>query len=254
MVIECWNIPSGTFLNQFALKHDKNSISIYLPEPQISSLLIKSHLRQISSIDSAIEKVIPINYRTTASIQSHEDIPFRDQDLHVYISNENDIKSNIQTFIDIFNNRTNSRREHWMLDITFLNFDDIQIELSALHIDLDDDLFLYRIKDNNDIPNTSISNQDIELFEAYKIHQDFPIEILYNGEWLHKNSTLSVDETEKWVRRRDLNGVTFQCNTLPSMPYVTKMEPIVGKNGEFEMEGMFAEVFFALQVNLSYLT
>ena len=42
---------------------------------------------------------------------------------------------------------------------------------------------------------------------------------------------------------------TFRVFTLKSIPYITKMSEIsANQTDEYEMEGMFAEVFFALQV------
>ena len=41
----------------------------------------------------------------------------------------------------------------------------------------------------------------------------------------------------------------FRVYTLESIPYITKMSEISeNQTDEYEMEGMFAEVFFALQV------
>ena len=41
----------------------------------------------------------------------------------------------------------------------------------------------------------------------------------------------------------------FRVYTLESIPYITKMYEISeNQTDEYEMEGMFAEVFFALQV------
>ena len=43
----------------------------------------------------------------------------------------------------------------------------------------------------------------------------------------------------------------FRVYTLESIPYITKMYEISeNQTDEYEMEGMFAEVFFALQVFL----
>ena len=40
----------------------------------------------------------------------------------------------------------------------------------------------------------------------------------------------------------------FKVMTLPSIPYVSKMDPIPGSTETYEMEGLFPEVFFGLQV------
>ena len=44
--------------------------------------------------------------------------------------------------------------------------------------------------------------------------------------------------------------MTFRVLTQFNPPYITKLDLIPGTNGLFEMEGMFAEVFFELQVTL----
>ena len=40
--------------------------------------------------------------------------------------------------------------------------------------------------------------------------------------------------------------------TLESIPYITKLNKVSGNSEEYEMEGMFAEVFFALQSVLNF--
>ena len=42
--------------------------------------------------------------------------------------------------------------------------------------------------------------------------------------------------------------MTFRVLTQFNPPYITKLDLIPDTNGLFEMEGMFAEVFFELQV------
>ena len=42
--------------------------------------------------------------------------------------------------------------------------------------------------------------------------------------------------------------MTFRVLTNLNAPYITKLDLIPGTNGLYEMEGMFAEVFFELQV------
>ena len=49
-------------------------------------------------------------------------------------------------------------------------------------------------------------------------------------------------------------GMTFRVVTELSVPYITKLDAIPGMNGLFEMEGMFAEVFFELQVTFESLS
>ena len=46
----------------------------------------------------------------------------------------------------------------------------------------------------------------------------------------------------------DKQGMKFKVMTLPSIPYVSKMDLIPGSTDTYEIEGLFPEVFFGLQV------
>ena len=106
----------------------------------------------------------------------------------------------------------------------------------------------------------------------YEIHPSIPRRINLVEYWT-KKSGFTLPKTQKWIRRRDLKvsthegkyGITFLkkinvnfsytkgarliAQTLPVGQYITKMTPKVDKHDEFEIQGMFADVWFDLQVN-----
>ena len=49
-----------------------------------------------------------------------------------------------------------------------------------------------------------------------------------------------------------LQGAQFKIVTLPSPPYITKMESLNPSKTEFKMEGLFAEVWFNLQYVMNF--
>ena len=63
---------------------------------------------------------------------------------------------------------------------------------------------------------------------------------------------LMLSPYKKWDRRRDLQGVVMRIAALESVPYITSMKPVQDQPGYFQMEGMFAEVFFALQEIMNF--
>lgn len=135
----------------------------------------------------------------------------------------------LQRFINIFNNRNRARKDYWLLDISSLEEPESQLE--DLDLDLDDDLFWF--------------DENFDIWEVYKIHPDFDIKVDFYGNWTQIGG-LKVNQEEKWNRRRNLEGAQFKVATLTSIPYITKMTKL--SENEYSMEGMFAEVFFALQV------
>lgn len=122
-----------------------------------------------------------------------------------------------------------------MIDITGIGLEEVRATLDDLEMDIDDQVYLCE----------EMGNNDVNLYEAYKIRQSEPTSILKYGNWT-VDGGLQVSNQEIWQRRSDLGGIQFQVATLLSAPYVTKMEPN-NVTGSYEMEGMFAEVFYALQ-------
>ena len=76
---------------------------------------------------------------------------FRHEELHVFIVDEKDLDSSVQTFMDLFALRTWSRKEIWLVDIGHLTEnvrkdrirDKLKSTFKDLILDLDDDLYFY---------------------------------------------------------------------------------------------------------------
>ena len=165
-------------------------------------------------------------------------MPKNPQDLMVFVPDESDIECCIKKFIEWFNQRKRTNREYWVLDTTSLN-KETKDKLNNLKLDLDDDLFWFEY-----------SSQGIEIYEVYRIHDDFDITVNSFGSWSIDKGLISPIYG-KWIRRKNMQGAKLKVMTNFAPPYITKMIP-TGSPGEFEMEGMYAEVFFALQYILNF--
>ena len=136
----------------------------------------------------------------------------------------------------------------WLFDISYWSTPSNAVNaIAESPLKLSDDLYLYKIqqeKDNN--------NMSIELWEHYQIHEKIPKKLAKYGSWTDAtNQGLNLVSEEKWIRRRDLQGVHFRILSMPWGRYIT-MNPISGNgNGgdTFEMGGMYAEFWFSLQVS-----
>ena len=163
------------------------------------------------------------------------------QELIVFVPDESDSEGCIKKFIEWFNQRKRNNKEYWLLDISSLSTikKEIKETLNNLKLDLDDDLFWFEY-----------SSQGIELYEVYRIHLDFDITVNAFGSWsIDKGLTSPI--YGKWIRRKNMQGAKLKVMTTLSPPYITEMIP-TGSPGEFEMKGMYAEVFFALQYILNF--
>ena len=167
-------------------------------------------------------------------------IPKNAQDLIVFVPDELEIDNQIGRFIDWFNQRTRTNKEFWLLDITSLNKinKSTNDKLQKLKLDLDDDLFWY-----------AYSNRGIELYEVYRIHDEFDIKVVPFGFWTIDNG-MSSPTDGKWRRRRNMEGANIKVVTELYAPYITQMIPI-GPD-KFEVKGMYAEIFFTLQSILNF--
>ena len=136
----------------------------------------------------------------------------------------------------------------WLFDISYWSTPSNAVNaIAESPLKLSDDLYLYKIqqeKYNN--------NMSIELWEHYQIHEKIPKKLVRYGSWTGAaNQGLNLVSEEKWIRRRDLQGVHFRILSMPWGRYIT-MNPISGYgNGDdtFEMGGMYAEFWFSLQVS-----
>ena len=136
----------------------------------------------------------------------------------------------------------------WLLDISYWSIPSNAVNaIAESPLKLDDDLYLYKIhqrKNNN--------NMSIELWEHYQIHEKIPKKLIKYGSWTSAaNQGLNLVSEEKWIRRKDLQGVHLRILSKPRGHYMT-MNPIstTGNGGDiFEMGGMYAEFWFSLQVS-----
>ena len=111
----------------------------------------------------------------------------------------------------------------WLFDISYWSTPSNAVNAIAKSpLKLGDDLYLYKIqqeKDNN--------NMSIELWEHYQIHEKIPKKLVRYGSWTDAatNQGLNLVSEEKWIRRRDLQGVHFRILSMPWSRYIT-MNPI----------------------------
>ena len=161
------------------------------------------------------------------------------RDLVVFVPDESQIDSHIETFIELFDQRERTNKEYWLLDITSLSTL-TKDRLNDLKLDFDDDLLWFEY-----------SNKGIELYEAYRIHEDFDITVKPYGSW-SIDTGLTLPMYNKWIRRKDMQGAKLKAVNIVYPPYVNEMIP-TGSPGEFTMNGgMYADLFSALQSVLNF--
>ena len=198
--------------------------------------------------------MVPVAYIFPSKISNFSTVLKSDEDLHVFIIDDVSAKNvSIKDFFKAYGLRTRASSEYWLLDITSWANVTAAIEAFAnLTVDVDDELYWYSIK-GMEVSTENARQKWITLWEMYRKHENFPLSVVSTGNW-SQVTTVVLSEDEKWIRRRNLTGVVFRIATLESMPYITRMDPIKGKEGFYTMQGMFAEVFFALQeiMNFSY--
>ena len=114
------------------------------------------------------------------------------------------------------------------------------IEKSPL--DLDDDLYLYKL---NSEEYDDISS--IDIFEHYEIHQTIPRKLLKYGHWTQNQGMDLVNEMNKWMRRKNLQGMNFRILSVDT-PGIMSLEPISGSSDTYTMNGLLGEIWFNLQV------
>ena len=170
-----------------------------------------------------------------------------DEALKIFILNDKDEQSkneSLKLFVEMYSMRLRSDREFWLFTASSLTNDsrgevrEIIGDLKELKLDLDDDLFII---------NNAKDGNALEIFEFYEIHPTVPKQLLIYGTWDFMNGT-SLSKLQKWNRRRNLQSMPLKVLTLFYEPFITKLDPILGSNGLYKMEGSFAEVFYGLQV------
>jgi hypothetical protein len=197
------------------------------------------------------DRPVTIGYVFTEKILNISWVLKKEADLHIFILNDESAGSkevSIKKFQTFFNARERFHREMWLLDTSsWSSNQDVSNDLQAdLMLDVDDDLYWYTF-DSLNLNHIDALNAEFDIWEVYQIQNGFPMTINQFGNWSNVQGLISTP-ISKWNRRRDLQMARFDIVTMPSDPYTTAMIPL--GDGVYEMEGMFAEVFFALQVFL----
>ena len=183
---------------------------------------------------------IPVSFNFIPEVNKNMSLAKNPQDLIVFVPDESEIDDNIDKFIGWFNQRERTNKEFWLFDITALGTIQLAKErLKNLKLDLDDDLYWFA---------NSIGG--IEINEVYRIHEDHDISVKQHSFWSNAKG-LTIPISGKWKRRQNMEGVKLKVMSLVALPYTTAM-PETAVPGEFEMKGMFPEVFFALQYVLNF--
>ena len=115
-----------------------------------------------------------------------------DQDLNVFIPNEDETENNLDYLKMAFSSRTPSSQDFWLISI----WTSIKV-LDGIKLDLDDDVYLYSIED-----------KAIQIYEYYEINSKIPRRILPYGNWTSSGGLL-LSSTDKWERRTNLEVRTF---------------------------------------------
>lgn len=180
--VKSWNLPASDFITQFAKVHDRSSVNFHIPEKTlVSSKLVKWY----KSIQNAICLNLVAFQNETKAI---------DQDLNVFIPNEDETEKSIDYLKMAFSSRTPSSQDFWLIDISI--WTSIEV-LDGIKLDLDDDVYLYRIED-----------KAIQIYEYYEINPNIPRSIFPYGNWTSSGG-LFLSSTDKWERRTNLQVKKF---------------------------------------------
>ena len=200
--VTSWVLPPKEFLSHFATEHDRTFIIIYLPQ--------KMPLKWIKNYFISGSNITPASFIIPSLVANFSGVLTANEDLHVFVPDDKDKKSmeiSIQLFMEIYGLRSNSRREHWLLDISYwTDSQEASKDLSKLPTDLDDDLYWYKYLENASasLHWTQGNQSDIELFEIYKISEDMNMTVNYYGHWSKAGGKMKLVKENKWSRRKNL--------------------------------------------------
>jgi hypothetical protein len=129
-----------------------------------------------------------------------------DEDLIVFIINENDVIGSVLMLQNIFNSRLRTSMQVWLIDVSALeSTDNFKHDLMGIQFDLNDDVLLYA---------HDIESNIFHIWEVYKIDPKCELIILKHGKWSASNG-LKLTKDKKWKRRRDLQVYcTFILNNF----------------------------------------
>ncbi len=195
---------------------------------------------------------IPIAY-IRQNGQSIHQMGYDPKDLCVFIPGgtegssefDRDFARSIQIFKDLISRRLRSNTEHWLLDISnWRSIQEVRRDLSDIALDLDDDMFLFNV--------TRFRKLKLEsyfLWEMYKIHKNLRLTIKPLGRWM-KQYAGPFGTDEKWIRRRNLQGVTLKAYAVKAPPYIMEMNP--QPDGSWKFKGMIPDIMQSLQESMNF--
>ena len=121
----------------------------------------------------------------------------KEEDMHIFIIDSNNLKKSIQFFEHKLKKRTRISKEFWFVDISALgSIDNAELMLNNLPLDIDDDIFLYMFS-NNDMA---------KIWEVYKLVPEKDLVVRELGMWTRQIG-LDMTTLEKWQRRGDLKVI-----------------------------------------------
>ena len=151
--------------------------------------------------------------------------------MNLYLLN----KQNVNTYLEIFAKRQVHRQSLWTVDVTDLS--EPLKKLDGIEAGFGDEIILFRA-----------SNKSyVQFWEVYKIHQNTPLKIANEGYWSEESGISLENDNHRNQRLRDLQGLQLKVASKVSKPYISEIIP--DDETDFKMSGLFAEVFFNLQVS-----
>ena len=164
--------------------------------------------------------------------------------LFVFVPNESNLELSINHLVKLRSDLRMHNDEVWLLDVSAWSTPDHAAKsIEKARLDFDDDFYMY----NTNGKSQYDENLFIGMWDHYEIHHTIPRKLLHYGNYTFENGLKLVSE-EKWIRRKDLQGVSFRVLGMPLPGYMT-MTPI--HDDQFEMTaGMFPDFWHNLQVFL----
>jgi hypothetical protein len=135
--------------------------------------------------------------------QDSHNIKLRNNDLVVFIIDENDTATSVSILKKMISQRLRTNLEFWLIDISWTlasktksSIDSQSVEIMQdIHFDFNDDIFFY--SHNYD---TNITN----VWEVYKIDPLGKLIITNHAKWSATNGLKFQQNVQKWRRRSDL--------------------------------------------------
>ena len=120
-----WKMPSKEFLNDFA-QHENCVITVlYIVEKTLKAI---EWTKRNDNVKTVLQKNIVG--------KNLSDLVLSGQELHVFVPDNSDMQKSIRLLKDLYNQRSYSNSEHWLIDISFWNStDDFTKSLKDMKLD-----------------------------------------------------------------------------------------------------------------------